>query len=128
MHKLLNPPAAPKPFSKYSQGVEVAPGKRWLHISGQVGVTPEGTLLPSVEGQHEQCWMNLRAILAAAGMAPRDLVKITIFVTTPDQVALSRQVRDRMLEGAQPASTLLVVAGLANPDLKVEIEAIAAAD
>lgn len=127
MHKLLNPPTAPKPFSKYSQGVEVAPGKRWLHIAGQVGVAPDGTLAPTVEGQHEQCWKNIRAILAAAGMGPQDLVKVTIFVTTPDQTAISRQVRDRNLEGAEPASTLLVVAGLATPELKVEIEAIAAA-
>lgn len=127
MHKRLNPPTAPKPFSKYSQGVEVEPGKRWLHISGQVGVSPDGTLAATVEGQHEQCWKNVLALLTAAGMGPHDLVKITIFVTTPDQTAISRQVRDRHLAGAEPASTLLVVAGLATPDLKVEIEAVAAA-
>ncbi len=127
MHKLLNPPSAPPPFSRYSQGVEVAPGKRWLAIAGQVGVAADGTLAPTVEGQHEQCWMNVLALLTAAGMGPHDLIKITIFVTTPDQTAISRQVRDRMLQGAAPASTLLVVAGLATPDLKVEIEAWAAA-
>ena len=38
-----------------------------------------------------------------------------------------RQVRDRMLAGATPASTLLVISALANPDWLVEIEAIAAA-
>ena len=127
MHKLLNPPTAPKPFSRYSQGVEVEAGKRWLHIAGQVGVTPDGTLRQGAEAQHEQCWQNLKAILAAAGMTTQDLVKVTVFITTPDQVALSREVRDRNLEGAQPASTLLIVAGLATPELLVEIEAIAAA-
>jgi enamine deaminase RidA (YjgF/YER057c/UK114 family) len=127
MHKLLNPPTAPAPFSRYSQGVEVEPGRRWLSIAGQVGVDATGRLADTIEGQHEQCWANVLAVLTAAGMGPHDLVKVTIFVTTPDQTAISRQVRDRMLQGATPTSTLLVVAGLATPDLKVEIEAWAAA-
>ena len=43
-----------------------------------------------------------------------------------EDVALYRDIRDRMLGGAEAASTLVVVAGLANPDWLVEIEAIAA--
>jgi enamine deaminase RidA (YjgF/YER057c/UK114 family) len=43
-------------------------------------------------------------------------------------VALFRDVRDRTLGAAKPASTLIIVAGLARPEYLVEIEAIAAAD
>jgi enamine deaminase RidA (YjgF/YER057c/UK114 family) len=56
------------------------------------------------------------------------LVDCHVFITNPASVALYRRVRDRMLEGARPAATLLVVAGLANPQLKVEIAAVAASD
>ena len=42
MHKRLNPSAVVKPFSRYSQAVEVPANARWLHISGQVGATPDG--------------------------------------------------------------------------------------
>jgi enamine deaminase RidA (YjgF/YER057c/UK114 family) len=43
------------------------------------------------------------------------------------RVSIYRQVRDRMLDGAEPASTLLVVSGLADPNWHVEIQVVAAA-
>lgn len=126
MLKHLNPPTVVKPFSRYSQAVEAAPNARWLHISGQVGATPEGTILKGFEAQARQCWANILAILSAAGMGVEDLVKVNIFVTSADVVAASRAIRDEALKGAQPASTFLVIAALAHPDLVVEIEAVAA--
>ena len=126
MLKLMNPPTVVKPFSRYSQAVEAPANARWLHISGQVGATPDGTILKGFEAQAAQCWQNIIAILAAAGMGVEDLVKVTIFVTGAEHVAASRAIRDAALKGAQPASTLLVVAALAHPDLVVEIEAVAA--
>jgi 2-iminobutanoate/2-iminopropanoate deaminase len=106
--------------------VEAPANVRWLYISGQVGATPDGTILKGFEAQAAQCWRNIIAILAAAGMGVEDLVKVNIFVTGAQHVAASRTIRDAALEGAQPASTFLVVAALAHPDLVVEIEAVAA--
>ncbi len=126
MLKRLNPSTVPKPTSPYSQAVEAAPGLRWLHISGQVGVDPSGRVLDGAEAQLEQIWRNILAILESAGMGPHDLVKVTVLLTRKEDIPLSRQVRQRMLQGAEPASTLMVVAGLANPDYLAEIEAIAA--
>ena len=114
------------PFSAYSHGVEVAAGARWLHISGQVGITPEGEVPADLEAQTEQAWRNVLAVLAAADMGPQDLVKVTGYVTRKEAVPLFRQVRDRLLDGAEPASTLVGVGGLAHPDWVVEIEAVAA--
>ena len=59
-------------------------------------------------------------------MGVENLVKVNIFVTSSDVVGASRAIRDAALKGAQPASTFLVIAALAHPDLVVEIEAIAA--
>ncbi len=59
-------------------------------------------------------------------MSAADLVKVDIFVTAAEHVGASRRIRDAALGGAQPASTFLVVAALAHPDLLVEIEAVAA--
>jgi enamine deaminase RidA (YjgF/YER057c/UK114 family) len=76
--------------------------------------------------QLEQAFANLFAVLAAAGMSRKDLVKLTVLLTAADQVGLYRVVRDRCLDGALVASTLLIVAGLASPDFLVEVEAVAA--
>lgn len=126
MLKRLNPEGVPKPGSPYSQGIEVDPGARWLYISGQVGVSPDGKIVEGIEGQLEQIWRNLLGVLKAAGMGPEDLIKVTTFLTRKEDIAASREARRRALGGAEPASTLLIVSGLASPDLLAEIEAVAA--
>ena len=120
------PAGVAPPFSSYSHGVAAPAGARWLHVSGQVGVRPDGSFAAEPREQLEQTWRNLLAVLADAGMGPRDLVKVTAFLTRPDEVPLYRETRDAALEGAEPASTLIIVAGLAHPDWLVEIEAVAA--
>jgi enamine deaminase RidA (YjgF/YER057c/UK114 family) len=121
-----NPDTLHPPFSAYSASVE-AQAQRWLHISGQVGVRKDGKLAGDAPAQMAECWAHIFAILKSAKMAKRNLVKITGYVTDPKDVGAFRQVRDRMLDGHQPASTLVVVAALAHPDWRVEIEAVAAA-
>ena len=122
-----NPNTIAAAFSNYSLGVEAPAQARWLHVSGQVGVTPDGSLAQGPEAQLETAFRNILAILNSAGMGPHDLVKVTVFLTRAEDVGLYRQVRDRMLAGATPASTLLIISALANPGWLVEIEAIAAA-
>jgi enamine deaminase RidA (YjgF/YER057c/UK114 family) len=126
MHKKLNPPDVVKPFSNYAQGVESAPNLRWLHVSGQVGVKLDGTCPADFPGQFEIAMDNLLGVLKAAGMGPHDIVKMTTFITNIADLPSSRPIRDRKLEGVPVASTLLVVAGLARADWKVEIECTAA--
>ena len=75
----------------------------------------------------ECAWRNIFTILESAGMTPQDLVKVIAYLTRPEDTGLYRQVRDRLLDGAAPASTLIIVSGLADPAWLVEIEATAAA-
>ena len=122
-----NPNTIAAAFSNYSLAVEAPAQARWLHVSGQIGVAPDGALAQGPEAQMETAFRNLLAILNTAGMGPHDLVKVTVFLTRSEDIGLYREVRDRMLAGATPASTLLVVAALADPGWLVEIEAVAAA-
>ena len=128
MLKKHNPGGMTPAFSRYSLGVEVPPGARWLFVSGQLGVGPNGALAEGTEAQMETAWRNIFTILGAAGMGPGDLVRIKAYLTESEDVGLYREVRDRMLDGAEPASTLLVIGALAHPEWLVEIEAVAAAD
>ena len=51
MARFFDPEGAPKPASAYSQGVEIAAGARRLINSGQVGMLPDGTILPGYGAQ-----------------------------------------------------------------------------
>lgn len=124
--QLHNPANIAAPFSRYSHGVSAPATARWLHISGQVGVTPDGIVPEDPERQLELAWDNLFAVLADAGMVATDLVKVDGFIIRPDLVPLFRTVRERRLAGQATASTLVIVAGLVVPTLQVEIQAVAA--
>ena len=126
MIKYLHTDTAPPTFSNYSQAVEVPPGSRIIAISGQVGVDLDGKLAETEAGQHEQTWRNIIAILEANGMGPQNIIEVTAYLTTQTGVPIYRETRDRMLDGAKPASTLLIISGLADPAWTVEISALAA--
>ncbi|MEE8189929.1 MAG: RidA family protein [Kiloniellales bacterium] len=128
MLKKHNPGGMAPAFSRYSLGVEAPPEVRWLFVSGQVGVGPNGALAEGPEAQMETAWRNVFTILGSAGMGPGDLVRVNAYLTREEDVGLYREVRDRLLGGAEPASTLLVISALAHPEWRVEIEAVAAAD
>lgn len=129
----FNPPTVCAPLGRYSHATvhSLGNGLKRLVAAGQVGVGPDGVVKGDLAGQIEQAWDNLLAVLAAEGMTANDLVKITYFTTdaSPEALKLSRDIRARKLGDVQPSSTYLVVAGLAGPNLKVEIEgeAVAAA-
>lgn len=127
MLKQIETDAAPKPFSNYAQAIEVAPGARHLFIAGQVGADPTGKIPENAEEQHRLAWANVLGILKAAGMDHRNIVDARVFITDRSQIGLYRQVRDEVLKGHRAAATLLVVAGLADPRLVVEVTVIAAA-
>jgi 2-iminobutanoate/2-iminopropanoate deaminase len=120
--KFINPDSIVKPASKYSQGVKLKTAKRRLLISGQVGIKPDGTMELTTRAQMERAWSNLLAILKDAGFEKTHLVKITCFVTEPGMTALYRETRDAALQGHLCAATFLQIAGLAAPEMKVEIE------
>ena len=126
MIKFYNPPGIAAPASRYSHGAEAGPGARWLHVSGQVGVAPDGTIVKGIEPQIERAFRNVEAILAAGGMGFDDVVKINTFLLTRDHVPLLRKIRDGFFPRTAPASTLFMVAALAHPDWLVEIEVVAA--
>lgn len=118
--KITTQSASP-PFSRYSQAMRVSSGKDLVVVSGQVGVDKNGKLAGTERGQHENCWRNILAILADQGLAARDIVEMTFYITQTSGVPLCREVRDQFLDGHEAASTLLIVAGLASPDWLVEI-------
>lgn len=126
MLRRATPRAIPAPLANYSHATEVPANARWLYLSGQLGIRPDGTIPETCAEQAETCFVNVLAILADAGMGAADLVRLNTYLTDPRDLGAYMAVRDRHVANPPPASTLVVVQALAQPKLRVEIEAIAA--
>lgn len=132
--ELLNPEGLAKP-DMYRQ-VAVATGTRLVFVSGQVARDADGN--PVGEGdfaaQVEQALRNVTTAITAAGGTFADIAKLTIYVVdwSGDKMeAFGAGIMAAAMDlGIDPtkAVTLISVAGLAEPDLLVEIEAMAVLD
>lgn len=120
-----NPAAVHAPSSGYSMGLEFSQHRRLLFISGQVPENSDGSVPEGFEAQCEQAWRNILAVLAATGLGVEHLVKINTFLTDRSQVVANRAIRHKMLQGNEPASTVMVAETVDGKWL-LEIEAIAA--
>ncbi len=122
-----NPDTVHKPVGKYHHMVKVPDNSEWLAISGQVGMDAAGKVGSGIKEQAEQAFRNVVACLEANRMVKEDLVKLTVYLTDPRFIGDYRAVRSAVIgDDIQPASTLVIVSGLAAPDFLVEIEAWAA--
>lgn len=111
----------------YADGAEIARGQRVLHLSGQVGVRPDGTTSSDFAEQCDQALRNLLTVLSAAAMTSEHIVKLTCYVVGQQTLGALYDARRRHLPHVAPASTTVIVQGLAAPEWLIEIEAVAAA-
>jgi 2-iminobutanoate/2-iminopropanoate deaminase len=124
----MNPPGVAAPIrGYYSNSVRVASGPL-LFIAGQIPLDPQGNLVGKgdVAAQCEQVLRNIETIAAASGASMSDVIKVTVYVTdirALDQIA---RVRLRFFPKDGPASVLVEVARLVEPDILIEIEAVVA--
>ena len=112
----------------YSHGVETRAGARILHVSGQVGMSPEGTLPADFSGQCRQAILNVAAVLASANMTISDLVKMSFYLVRREDMADLVKIRKELLDSVRPAITTVFVAGLVSTEWLVEVEAVACAE
>jgi len=113
----------------YSNGV-MASG-RTLYVAGQIGWEPDGSFVHrDFVGQFEKALANVLAVVAAAGGAPENVVKLTVYVTDldayRDNLAAVGSAYRRQMGRVFPAMALIGIAGLVEREALVEIEAVAA--
>jgi 2-iminobutanoate/2-iminopropanoate deaminase len=78
-----------------------------------------------IEAQAIAVMENIKSVLTAAGATFADITKVTVFATKAEYRAKIGEVRSRYFSQPPPASTFVVISGLADPDFMVEIEATA---
>ena len=129
--QLMNPDGLPKP-DVYRQ-VAVATGSRLVFIAGQVARDADGSPVGAgdLAAQVEQAMRNLHIAVTAAGGTFADIAKLTVYVVdwSPEKMGalgegVGRAAATLAIDPVRPI-TLIGVAALAEPDLLVEIEAVA---
>ncbi|ACX51284.1 endoribonuclease L-PSP [Ammonifex degensii KC4] len=116
-------PNAPSAIGPYSQAVRVG---SLVFVSGQVPLDPStGQLVEGDIGtQTERAIQNIEAILEAAGLGLKNVVKTTVFLTDINEFPVVNEVYARYFGDSLPARSAVQVAGLPK-GARVEIEAIA---
>jgi enamine deaminase RidA (YjgF/YER057c/UK114 family) len=126
----INPPALPVPVG-YSQ-VVATQGSRTIYVAGQVALDVIGNVVApgDVIGQARRAFANVKSAVEAAGATVEDIVKVTWYVVgyRPELLPHLAAARRDVFGDHAPASTLVGVAALANPDYLVEVEAVAVTD
>jgi 2-iminobutanoate/2-iminopropanoate deaminase len=117
------PSGRPRPASPYSPGIQFG---KLVFTSGQVGTDPAGQVPPDIREQTQNCLDNIQAVLETAGSNMGHVLKTTVFLTDIGDFAAMNDVYRRAFSGDLPARSTVEVSALARPELKVEIEAVAA--
>ena len=113
---------APPAIGPYSQAVM---NGNLLFVSGQLGFDPvTGALPEGFSAQAEQVFANLKAILEAAGLAFRNVVKVSVFLQDMNNFALLNELYARNFSAPHPAREAIQVARLPKDGL-IEISVIA---
>ncbi len=123
MKEYRNPPDIHQPIAAYTHQIELSGPERLLFLSGQVGRKVDGTVPDDPVEQLDIALDNLERNLHAANMRIQDVVKLTFYLVGEMDAARRRDIIAVRLQGHRPCMTLLLVAALASPIYKVEIDA-----
>jgi enamine deaminase RidA (YjgF/YER057c/UK114 family) len=97
----------------------------WIFVSGTTGFNyANGTICDAVLEQAEQCLKNISSALQQAGSSLEDVVRVTYILPERADFAPCWPLLQSYFGKIRPAATM-IVAGLADPRMKIEIEVTA---
>lgn len=127
----LSPEVASLPTGAYSTLALVPAGYELAWVSGQTGRRDDGSFAADVAQQTLDGFSNLGRALDGIGLSPLGIIHLRTYLVGREGLPGFKESRDTSFArwfggGDPPASTLLIVSGLADPDAMVEIEAVVA--
>jgi 2-iminobutanoate/2-iminopropanoate deaminase len=97
-----------------------------VYLSGQVAFGPDGLVGEGdAQAQAEQIFHNIEQVLQATGATFEDVVKLTCFLVGAEAYAGYAAVKTKYVAADGPAGTAVLVAGLLDPRLLMEVEVVA---
>lgn len=128
----LNPAELVHPLGAYSH-LGIARGVDTVFVAGQVSVDKNGDYvgIGEVRAQTLQAYQNVSDALSTIGLSMADVVKVNAYVVGGQNIPEFMKARVEAYaghypDGVFPPITLIAVAGLAFPELLVEVECVAA--
>lgn len=115
-------PDAPPPAGAYSQSVRIGD---LIAVSGQGGIDPVTNELVDggFEPQMDQTFANIEAALSASGASLDDVLKVTVYLTTPGDFPAMNDRYAQYWQGDPPARTTVSV--VLSPGLLIEVDVLA---
>jgi len=114
------------PFEKAAGYSRVVIDDDFAFVSGTTGYDYTTMIMPAdVTEQTQNCFKTIRAALKEAGFEMADIVRATYYITDRADADAVFAVTGAHLGDIRPACTILVVAGLLKPEMKIEIEVTA---
>lgn len=126
----VNPPNHLAPTGRFSHVAIAEPG-RFAFIAGQVALDETGELVGpnDAAAQFPQVFRNIKAILDGIGAGFGDIVELQTYLVGEDSRQPWLDSRDATYQehfpdGKYPPNTLLIISGLVQPAMKVEVSAV----
>jgi enamine deaminase RidA (YjgF/YER057c/UK114 family) len=114
------------PFEKTAGYSRAVVDGDFCFVAGTTGYDYATMTMPAaVEDQARNCLRTIARVLDGAGFAPADVVRAAYYVTERTDADRVLALCGEFFADIRPAATLLVVAGLYKPEMKVEIEVTA---
>ncbi|WP_271271114.1 RidA family protein [Aliamphritea hakodatensis] len=123
----INPEEMSAPFGVWTTAVMSEPGKH-LYISGVTARNKQGEVVGKgdMPAQTRQICENLKTAVEAAGGSLKDIVNVTVYATDVTQFKTTHAVRKEYFPENPPASAMVEVTRLVDPECLIEISAVAA--
>jgi enamine deaminase RidA (YjgF/YER057c/UK114 family) len=114
------------PFEKTAGYSRAVIDGDFAFVSGTTGYDYATMTMPAdITAQSRNCFKTIEAALKEGGFALADIVRATYYITDAGDADAHFAVCGAVLGDIRPAATLLVVAGLYRPEMKIEIEVTA---
>jgi enamine deaminase RidA (YjgF/YER057c/UK114 family) len=114
------------PFEKTAGYSRAVVDGDFCFVAGTTGYDYTSMTMPdAVEEQTRNCFRTIARALGEAGFALADVVRANYYVTSSADAERVLPICGEFLSNIRPAATIVIVAGLLKPEMKVEIEVTA---